>query len=162
MSRTVLIVNPPSKDRGINRDMAGGLGYSAGEGVVLPPLDLLSIGATLRKDGWRVKFIDALVGNFKYYECDVVIGSLALPTINEDIEFYREIKNKYPRVQVIIKTGINYGQILKKILIGSRADKIIFGEPDLNIVKILKSKAKIIDAGKIGKMDLLPIPARDL
>lgn len=162
MKKKVLIVNPPSSDKTVNRDMAGGLGYSAGERVVLPPLDLLSIAATLRNIGWRVRFIDALVENFEYCKVDVIIGSLALPTLKEDVEFYRKIKNRHPKTLVIIKTGINYGQILKKILIDSRADKIIFGEPDLNIVTILNSKAKIINAGKIDEIDLLPIPARDL
>lgn len=162
MKKRVLLVNPPSADRSVNRDMAGGLGYCAGEGVVLPPLDLLIMASSLRDMGYKVQFRDGLVEKVKNFNFDLIIGSLALPTIDEDVSFYRAIKDKHPRVKVIIKTGINYGRILDDVLALTKADKIIFGESDLNILECIARKKRIVDGGKVSIMDSIPIPAREL
>lgn len=162
MKKNVLLINPPSGDKSVNRDMAGGLGYRAGEGVVLPPLDLLSMASTLRKKGWNVKFTDALVESVEYPRSDLIIGNLALPTIDEDIVFYKKIKDRFPKTVVVIKTGINYRYILENVLKCLGANKIIFGESDLNIMECINKKERVIDAGRVEDMDLLPIPARDL
>jgi len=40
-----LFINSPAKERPVVRDMAGGLGFDGGSGVVLPPLDLAYMAA---------------------------------------------------------------------------------------------------------------------
>lgn len=186
MNKNVLIINPPSKDRNVNRDMAGGLGYSAGKGIVLPPLDLLNTAATLRSAGWGVNFIDGVaervddiqdyIQRVKKDKCNVLIGNLSLPTLTEDTEFYRLLKRKLKRTKVIVKTGINYSIILEKFTKKSKVDLVVFAECDLNIEeyidgKELKGTARLVnkmvvitpaDGLMVGEMNQLPIPARDL
>lgn len=184
MNSNVLIINPPSKDWNINRDMAGGLGFSGGDGVVLPPLDLLNIASVLKKDKYKIFFIDAIAERFgdeekihKYIQTnniDIIIGNLAIPTIDEDIKFYKNIKKCFLNIKVIIKTGINFNEILKKVLKKSRCDLVIFSECDLNIKKYINGEERSGTVRKIGKkiiitpirnrienLDLLPVDIRN-
>ncbi len=181
----ILIVNPPSNDDSINRDMAGGLGYSAGDGVVLAPLDLLNLATTLKKKRNEVVFVDAVAEKIKYISyfnklisdksVEVVIGNLSLPTIDEDIEFYKKIRKDSGKIKIFIKTGINYSQILEKIIKDTKVNGIIFTECDINIdkyisgeeknglVTIEKGKVKIYPAGEVlENLDKLPIPTREI
>jgi len=183
MDQRILVINPPSKDKNVNRDMAGGLGFSGGEGVILPPLDLLSIVTSLR-DKNDVFFIDAIAEEKRINEIfdfildkkiDLVIGNLSLPTITEDISFYKKVKNLNEEIRVLVKTGINYEEILSKIILESGVDLVIFSECDFNIIDYIKGEeksgtVKMIN-GKIifnkilereSNLDLLPIPSRDL
>jgi len=182
----ILIVNPPSVDKSINRDMAGGLGYSAGNGVVLPPLDLLILASTLKKDGNKVIFVDSIaekIDSLDYFikliknkKIKILIGNLALPTLDEDCSFYSNLRSKFKNLQIVIKTGINYEEILKKAIIKSKADFIIFKECDLEISNYLdknitdgtiylkngkifieKSKHDVLD-----NLDLLPFADRKI
>lgn len=181
----ILIVNPPSIDKNINRDMAGGLGYSAGDGVVLAPLDLLNIATTLKENN-RIIFVDAVaerIDDINYFlniirekSIEAIVGNLSLPTIDEDIDFYKKIKEKNKSLKIIIKTGINYIDILKNVITQTKADKVIFTECDLNIgnyiegtekqgsVEIKNGRLKIYPANKpiLDNLDKLPIPAREL
>jgi radical SAM superfamily enzyme YgiQ (UPF0313 family) len=186
MTKNILIVNPPSIDGSVNRDMAGGLGYSAGEGVVLAPIDLLNIAATLRETGWKVFFIDAvaerqfntaeIIEFINSNKITVVIGNLSLPTIDEDILFYKELKRRFESIKIFAKTGINYPKILTKIIRETKIEAIIFTECDLNIgdyiketeasgsVLVKNNQVVIRPVSKtvIDDLDRLPIPARDL
>jgi radical SAM superfamily enzyme YgiQ (UPF0313 family) len=186
MSR-ILVLNPPSKDKTINRDMAGGLGYSAGNGVVLPPIDLLNLASTLKSNKHKVYFIDAIaeaIDDVEYFiefivrnKIEIVISGLALPTVSEDANFSRKIRTRLPEVRYIFKTGINYREILERVLKDSGADRIIFGECDLTIEEYLKgirNSASVYWEGgniklspitledRIKNLDDLPISSRDL
>lgn len=184
MDSKVLIINPPSKDRNINRDMAGGLGFSGGEGIVLPPLDLLNLMTSLKNNGYEVLFLDAIaerINDFnkildliKDEKVGIIIGNLSLPTLDEDVEFYKRVKKAFKKIKVIIKTGINYSEILKKIFKKSHADLIIFSECDIDIVDYLKNtessgtvkkiNGKIVFSKvskQIDNLDLLPVPSRE-
>lgn len=146
----VLVVNPPARDKTINRDMAGGLGYSAGRGVVLPPIDLLNIVSTLKTKKYNVFFVDAIaekIDSFNYFvqfiqrnNIKIVICGLALPTVSEDVSFAKNIISKFPDIRVVFKTGINYKQILEKVIVDSGVEMIIFGECDLTIGEYLEGK----------------------
>lgn len=146
----ILVINPWVSDVTINRDMAGGLGFSAGNDIVLPPMDLVNAATTLINLKHEVTFIDALaerIENFDYIKdviltkkIEVVIGGLSLPTIDEDCTFYRKVKSIDQNIQVIIKTGINYKEILFRILKKSKANLIVFGETDLNIEDYILGK----------------------
>jgi radical SAM superfamily enzyme YgiQ (UPF0313 family) len=184
--KRLLVVNPPSKDKTINRDMAGGLGYSAGEGVVLPPIDLLNIVTTLKKNKYKVFFIDAIaerIDNRKYFldfieenKINTVILGLSLPTLTEDIGFGKYLKNNLSGLRVVYKTGINYKQILEKVIRESGVEMVIFSECDLTIVDYLDGKRnsgscvrngfKIIfnpmsQLERVNNINDLPIPARE-
>lgn len=167
----ILLLNPPSKDKTINRDMAGGLGYSAGSGVVLPPIDLLNVASTLKKKH-KVYFVDAIAQNiddFEYFvdfiiknKIEIVISGLALPTVSEDADFARKILERLPAVRYIFKTGINYKEILERVLRESGAERIIFGECDLTIEEYLSGKRNSASVYWNGKsIKLSPITLED-
>lgn len=181
----ILVVNPPSKDKSINRDMAGGLGYSAGESVVLPPLDLLNMVTTLKKKGYEVLFVDAIarrIGEGGFWEkiiarkkIEIIVANLALPTVDEEIEFVNRLTSRFPKLRVILKTGINYRQILERVMRETRVERIIFGECDLTIDQYLRKtrssgsvsrvRGKIVYKpltikDRIANLDKIPIPDR--
>ncbi len=165
--KRVFLVNPPTRKAGINRDMAGGLGFSAGDGVVLPPLDLLNIGTTLIDKGYKVEFVDAISEKVKESEIMArivgswaVIGLLSLPTLDEDCKFYRRVKQKNKGVKVIIKTGINYAELIKKIKELSLADEVVYQESDLDIESYLLGRK--IEHELLMSLDKIPIPKREL
>ena len=49
--RIALINSPSLSVRPVSRSMAGGLGFDGNEGMLLPPLDLAIMAATLRQTG---------------------------------------------------------------------------------------------------------------
>jgi hypothetical protein len=57
--RIALINSPSLSVRPVSRSMAGGLGFDGNEGMLLPPLDLAIMAATLHKTGETVDLIDA-------------------------------------------------------------------------------------------------------
>lgn len=182
----ILIINTPSKDKTINRDMAGGLGFSGGEGVVLPPLDLLILATTLKKKGWQVNFVDGVaekIDDPEYYsnlindkKYKYVLGNMSLPTLDDDCNFYKYLGKNHKNIRIFIKTGINYREILEKAIKLSAVNKIIFTECDLNIEDYLLDKEdagtitfkgkeiifKIQNRVLVDNLDLLPIPDRKL
>lgn len=169
--KSILVINPPSSDKTINRDMAGGLGYSAGAGIVLPPIDLLNVVTTLKRKN-KVYFVDAIaekIDDLSYFvdlikskKIDIVISGLALPTVSEDTEFAKKLMENIPGLRVIFKTGINYKQILERVLKDSGAELIIFGECDLTIEEFLSGKRRTgCVYWKNNKVELVPMTVED-
>ncbi|HPJ17005.1 MAG TPA: radical SAM protein [Candidatus Woesebacteria bacterium] len=163
--KKILLINLGSTNKNINRDMAGGLGYSAGEGVVLPPMDLLLMATDLQKKKFIVDFVDLLAeknnDNIEILKYDYVIASLSLPTIEEDIAWMRDNTQKYNKTKFIFKTGINYLNILKNVKRNSGVDLILSGEFDLVTDEYL-NKEGICFGKAIKDLDQLPLPNRKL
>ncbi len=178
----VLLINSPTKGQSVVRDMAGGLGFDGGNAIVLPPLELASIAATLLNKGYEVKIIDSNVENcqnddiyriVEEYEPQVIIATLSLPTLYKDCSFLKKIR-RYSSAKVLVKTGIAYKPILEEILKKSSADLCIYGECDININKIIAgqekkgtayfkdSRLKVEENGVVLDLDELPLPAREL
>ncbi|MFA6250170.1 MAG: radical SAM protein [Candidatus Shapirobacteria bacterium] len=185
--KRVLMINTPAKNENINRDMAGGLGYAISKEVRLPPIDLLILAASIKrsKKFFLTRFVDGIAENlteYDYYKdiisaenIDMVIGNVSLPTVEDDCHFYKKIKEDFPKVEIILKTGINYPKILRRIIRESKAEKVIFSECDLNFESYLSGKeaggtaqivgGKVVVNSKIKvpiDLDKLPIPAREL
>src|SRR5439155_16121116 len=59
MERAALVNTPSLRKRAVSRGMAGGLGFDGAETLVLPPLDLALMAATLRGAGFAVELNDA-------------------------------------------------------------------------------------------------------
>jgi radical SAM superfamily enzyme YgiQ (UPF0313 family) len=178
----VLLINSPTRDRAVVRDMAGGLGFDGGEAVILPPLELAYMAATLRGKGHDVRILDADVEGYSQkdvfrsaveYEPDAVAATVSLPSLDRDCSFLKEMR-RHTSARVAAKTGINYPALLKEILEKSSAELCIYGECDLHIDRILTGEEKKgtahLDAGEcvveenhlIADLDALPLPARDL
>ncbi|MDI6642062.1 MAG: radical SAM protein [Elusimicrobiota bacterium] len=178
----VLLINSPARKRLVIRDMAGGLGFDGSSLVILPPLELAYIAATLLSKNHQSKIIDSTAENYdnnkvyqivKEYNPDVIFVTVSLPTIYDDCAFLKDLRN-YSSARIIAKTGITYPPILKEILEKSLADMCIYGECELNIEEIILDKdkkgtaylenneLKIEQNNVIDNLDDLPLPARNL
>lgn len=178
----VLLINSPAKEHPVVRDMAGGLGFDGGEAIVLPPLDLAYMAATLLNKGNEVKIIDSDVENYlradvyqiiQNYKPEVIIATVSLPTLYEDCSFLKRIR-ECSSGKIIAKTNITYPPILKEILEKSSVDLCIYGECDINIDEIIAerekkgtayfkdSELKTEENMVIADLDELPLPARNL
>ena len=178
----VLLISSPSKGQSVVRDMAGGLGFDGGDAIVLPPLELASMAATLSAKGYEVKIIDSDVESYqaedvyritKEYKPQIIIATISLPTLYKDCSFLKEIRG-YSSAKVIAKTGIADKPLLKEILEKSFVDLCIYGECDINVDEIMTgkekkgtaclkdSKLKVEENAVILDLDELPLPAREL
>lgn len=178
----ILLVNTPAKERPVVRDMAGGLGFGVGEGLILPPLDLAYMAATLVLKGHDVKILDAgglrlgasdALAAVSDFAPDISIATVSLPTLESDCGFIRGIPAAH-KCRVIARTAIAVPEILREILAKSLAEKCVFGEADLAIDDIIagrddRGSAELVDGALtvgsallVEDMDKLPIPARGL
>lgn len=178
----IVLINTPQKtNTKVTRDMAGGLGITATNQIILPPLDLAILSTTLRKNH-TVVIIDPVVEKLNFYETldktiiskpDIVIATVSLPLIDNDSAFIKTLKAE-TTIKVIIKTSISHPPILKKILKDSRADYGLFGEVDIAINDIIEgetdsgtfrlenNKIVIKTIDPVSDLNLLPLPSRDL
>ena len=178
----VLLINLPSKEQPVVRDMAGGLGFDGSSSVVLPPLDLAYIAAVLLDKGHQVEIIDADAEGYTKEEthkvirtkdADIVIATVSLPVLYQDCAFIKDLRT-YFNGKIIVKTNINHPPILKEILERSLANLCIYGECELVIDEVISGKEKrgtaYMDSGTfqmepnllVEDMDSLPLPARSL
>lgn len=178
----ILLINSPTKEHPLVRDMAGGLGFDGGQSVVLPPLELAYMAATLLNKGHQVKIIDSAVENYlradiyrliQDYGPETIIATVSLPALYGDCAFLKEI-HEYSLGKIIAKTNITDSPILKEILEKSNVDLCIYGESDKNIDKIItgeekkgtaylkEDELKMEENNIILNLDELPIPARNL
>lgn len=178
----IVLINTPSSQQPVARDMAGGLGYDGGQTIVLPPLDLAYMAATLLRKGHPVHIIDAdterrspasIYTSIQKEKPDVVIATVSLVTLHGDCSFARNLR-QYGSHRVILKTGITYPDLLKEMLEKSEADFCIIGECDLAIHDILTAKdrkgtawmemgtLKLGEKSIVENLDQLPLPARQL
>lgn len=178
----VLLINPPSAEHPVVRDMAGGLGFDGGEAVVLPPLDLAYMAAVLLGKGYKAEIIDAGAQDLTREEthklirnrgADVIIATVSLPVLYSDCDFLKETAS-YFKGRIIAKTGISYAPILEEILKKSRAALCVYGECELEIDRVISGEEKRGTAFMDGvefrmennllveDLDALPLPARSL
>ncbi|MDX1410862.1 MAG: glycosyltransferase, partial [Nitrospirales bacterium] len=148
----ILLINTPSlATRPISRSMAGGLGFDGHESMLLPPLDLALMAATLRNAHETVEIIDAdalgLDKDAVYHRIagqnwDVILGTASLATIYEDANFLAKLKKTHPTAKIVGKTLVRDHEVLKGYLQTSGADFIIHGEADLNILQLLQGRCR--------------------
>ncbi len=187
--RIALINSPSLSVRPVSRSMAGGLGFDGSEGMLLPPLDLAIMAATLRQAGETVDLIDAdplgldagaVYTRLEGHHWDFVVGTVSLPTLEQDAAFLAELRRRHPSARIAGKTLVRDHGVLKALLERSTADLVIHGEADLTITDIAHGRSTggtaWLDAGASGAgpsfqfdegspvedLNQLPFPARDL
>ncbi len=187
--RIALINSPSSTVRPVSRSMAGGLGFDGNDEMVLPPLDLAIMAATLRKAGETVDLIDAdplrldvegVCERLGDRAWDLFIATASLPTWEQDASFLAELRRRYPKARVFGKTLVREQTVLQALLQRSGADVLIHGEADLSIVDLIHDRSRSgtawLEPGPNGAepvlkfepgepvhdLDQLPFPARDL
>lgn len=150
----VFIINPPDKFNSrvhISKDMAGGFGFNAGTGVILPPLDLIYHTITLRKFGYIINFYDfqaEFEKDEEFFEkikvsdkCFVLI-LITNPTLDSDLKFIKKIKILNPKVNIFVKFDVKNEEIIKKIINTNLIEAVLVGETEIIIPQILDGKQK--------------------
>ncbi|MEP6932391.1 MAG: glycosyltransferase, partial [Nitrospirota bacterium] len=187
--RIALINSPSLSIRPVSRSMAGGLGFDGNEGMLLPPLDLAIMASTLRQTGETVDLIDAdplgldaaaVYARLEGHQWDVVVGTVSLPTLEQDAAFLAELRRRHPAAKIVGKTLVRDHGVLKVLLERSTADLVIHGEADLTITDIVYGRCTAgtawLEAGvpntgssfqfdegsPVEDLNQLPFPARDL
>lgn len=179
----ILLINTPTLDLPLARDMAGGLGFDrAEEEVVLPPLELAYLGAAIRDCGHEIEIIDPDTEGISVRETldrsiaiewDAAICTASLPTLGKDAAFIRELRTRAGR-RVLVQTNITQPAVLEELLRDSTADLGLFGECELIIGDILSGATRkgtirlendslqAPERQVVQEMDSLPMPARDM
>lgn len=185
--RIALINSPTLQTRPVSRSMAGGLGFDGHEGMVLPPLDLAYLAATLRHASHHVELVDAdplrlnaqgVLARLSSGLWDVLIGTVSLPSLDHDASFLSELRKAYPHTKVIAKTMIRDRAVLETLLKKSGATLVLHGEADLTITDIVSGASRsgtawlepdaagfrfMCEEGTpVADLNQLPLPARDL
>ena len=187
--RIALINSPSLSVRPVSRSMAGGLGFDGSEGMLLPPLDLAIMAATLRQAGETVDLIDAdplgldagaVYARLEGHHWDFVVGTVSLPTLEQDAAFLAELRRRHPSARIAGKTLVRDHGVLKSLLERSTADVVIHGEADLTITDIAHGRStggtawleagasdtgpsfQFDEGSPVEDLNQLPFPARDL
>ena len=186
----VALINSPSlSTRPVSRSMAGGLGFDGSSQMLLPPLDLAVMAASLRQAGHDVELIDAdplgmdqaaVLARLERLSWDALVATVSLPTLEQDALFLAALHRGHPNAKVFGKTLVRDHQVLQALLTKSGADGVIHGEADLNIVDLVQGRTTCgtawlevapdratpqlrFDEGEpVRDLNALPFPARDL
>src|SRR5207244_11204453 len=146
MERVALVNTPSLRKRAVGRGMAWGLGSDGAETLVLRPLDLALMAATLRGAGFAVELIDAdplgLDDAQVYERLDgtsyaAIVASVSLPTLVADAAFLAGLRARHPRAQVFAKTLVREPRVLEELLRKSGAHLVIHGQAELDLAPIL-------------------------
>ncbi|WP_447977038.1 glycosyltransferase [Candidatus Nitrospira bockiana] len=186
--RIALINSPSLTIRPVSRSMAGGLGFDGGDQMLLPPLDLAMLAATLRAAGDSVEIVDAdplgldaagVLARLSTDAWDAIIATVSLPTLEQDAGFLAALRQRHPNTTIAGKTWVRDDEVLRALLESSGAHLVIHGEADLTIPEIVRGRSRAGTAwlerepdGKIvlrsepgepvSDLNRLPCPARDL
>ena len=184
----IAVINSPSlATRPVSRSMAGGLGFDGSGHMLLPPLDLAIMAASLRQAGHEVELLDAdplgldqagVLAKLYGAPWDVMIASASLPTLEQDAAFLAALRRGYPGARILGKTLVRDREVLHALLAKSGADLVIHGEADLSIVELVegrtrsgaawlemeegRSRLHSDDGEPVRDLNALPLPARDL
>ncbi len=184
----IVVINSPSlTTRPVSRSMAGGLGFDGSSHMLLPPLDLAIMAASLRQADHHVELIDAdplgldqagVLAKLQGAQWDVIIASVSLPTLDQDAAFLAALRRAYPDARIVGKTLARDRDVLQALLVKSGADLVIHGEADLNIVELVEGRSRSgtawldmeeggprfrSDEGEpVRDLNALPFAARDL
>src|SRR5439155_1368303 len=135
MERVALVNTPSLRKRAVSRGMAGGLGFDGAETLVLPPLDLALMAATLRGAGFAVELIDAdplgLDDAQVYERLDgtsyaAIVASVSLPTLEADAAFLAGLGARHPEprlplpVRLLLPLPPRRGQGVARAVAGAR------------------------------------------
>ncbi|WP_447603135.1 glycosyltransferase [Nitrospira sp. Nam80] len=184
----IALINSPSlATRPVSRSMAGGLGFDGSGQMLLPPLDLAIMAASLRQADHHVEVIDAdplgldqagVLTKLQGAQWDVIIASVSLPTLDQDAAFLVALRLGCPGARIFGKTLVRDHEVLQALLAKSGADLVIHGEADLSIVDLVAGRTRSgtawldmeegrprfrSDEGEaVRDLNALPFPARDL
>lgn len=177
-----LLLNTPSLALRLNRDMGGGMGFVHDSSDRFPPLDLLSLGTTLKAKGWPVAIVDGGIHALEAtHICHVVnregiravVAEVNLPTFEEDIRFLSELK-RFTTARIVAKTALTEAHFHERLLREGEVDFVLTGECDLTIAEVLlgqdergtarlkKGFLHAVPEIRLEELSKLPLPDRSL
>ena len=189
----VLLVNPPPPPRQrVSRGLMGGFGMVVGEGLCYPPLDLMYVAASLRRDGHDVTILDAeatggtpeqVLARAAELHPAVVGLATSSATIELDLRLGDQLKRQQPDCLVFV-TGSQGSKIPDMAMGSSAIDAVVRGEPELTAAALVAELAAgrdplAVDGLSVRRGDVvvhnpdrpmlkgaalddLPFPSRDL
>lgn len=176
----VCFIVPSFKKKAVIRDYAGGLGFEANSGYILPPLGLMQLAACIEND-FEVSLFDAqaagytandLIGILKVNNIGLAIIELSVPTLSSDIDFARAIAGE--GIRVFGKISTSRKDILARVLEGKAVSGCIVGECEDNLSDIILGTSRVgtacLEEGEVKlypkpfiyNLNSLPFPKRDL
>jgi nucleoside-diphosphate-sugar epimerase len=177
-----LLLNTPSLALRLNRDMGGGMGFVHDSSDRFPPLDLLSLGTTLKSKGWPVAIVDGGIHALEApHICHLinregiraVVAEVNLPTFEADLLFLRELK-RFTSARIIAKTALTEAHFHERLLREGEVDFVLTGECDLTIAEVLlgqdergtarlkKGVFTAVPEERLTDLSQLPLPERSL
>ena len=144
MSGYVNLINPPQEEL-----------YDPS---AYPHLGLLYLGAVLKKDGFKVRYVDLAEGkDYKIPKADCHLITITTPTYNSAMKVIRGIDDGGRILVGGIHPSVCPNDFDNDIT-------VVKGEAEKSISDILsrRTKEKVIDCEPIKDLDSLPFPARDL
>lgn len=178
--KNVCFVTPPSPGKTVVRDYAGGLGFEADSGYILPPLDNLQLAASVQ-DTFSVSLIDAqaeglstdqLCVKLSENRVNLVVCEFSLPTLDDDVLCASQVAQQ--GIVVVGKIHTQEPSILRRILIGTAINGclvcecednlsgILLGRDFRGIARIEDGELALVPKPFIDDLDALPFPRRDL
>jgi len=144
----VLLVNPPPPPaQRVSRGLMGGFGMVVGEGLCYPPLDLMYVGAILRRDGHAVHLVDAEAEGLDGDDVraaarreapDLVVMTTSSATLHLDLALVDRLKDEHPEALVVI-TGSQGSKVPDLALSASRVDAVVRGEPEPTVAEMARA-----------------------
>ncbi len=184
----ILLINPPNPPGCVsNKDTMGGFGqiYDNQSASSLHPLDILYIGAVLKKNDIPVKIYDCgamhlstdeLVNIVKTTHPEILGVRTSTPTSDWDLSIIEKIKAEC-NTQIIV-FGPHATLFAKEIIANKAVDAVILGEPEYAFLDVImnehweniegiiyKQDGKIYEntsARIVENLDSLPFPAWDM
>jgi len=186
-----VLLNPPTRNGiAVVRDTFYGCWCKGRADYNWPPINLATVGATLKKEGYPVSLVDGMamkwdvsqtVDNVVKEKPDYIIVCTATITFSSDVYVVKEVKKALPDTKVIF-IGTHVTTMPKPTLKEEAVDYVIVGEPDFilrDVINALEDKediekirgvafrknGEIIITGMghtIDNLDDVPFPAREL
>jgi len=141
----VALVNLPNPKRIMRRWIAS---YNA-PNFLMPPTELMSVGACLKNAGAHVILIDciaegigreALLSRLAAFHPDLVISLVGFKVFPDDMAELNAIKNALPDA-VVACFGYLPSQFPKDVLKNTRVDAVVIGEPEHTLAELYERLA---------------------
>ena len=187
----VVLVNPPSPPEfRVSRGLMGGFGMAVHPELLYPPIELAHVAGVLQEEGHEVAILDAdavgadlegALGAVVAQEPDLVCLDSSSSSLDQDLTLARRVRAAARCPVAVLGSQVTYTP--GEIFADDNVDAVVRGEPEYTVRDLARRVAAGRDfvgvegiswrradgevvhepeRDKIGDLDALPLPARDL